>query len=44
MWVDACGLGVGGGEHERSRPEKEARDMWVRKQTQFGVVVESIDN
>ena len=29
-------------EHERSRQEKEVRGGWVRRQTQFGVVVMSI--
>ena len=34
------GKGVGGREHERSRPqEKEARDGWVKRQIQIGVVV-----
>ena len=31
-------------EHERSRQEKEAWGGWVRRQTQFGVVVESINH
>ena len=50
MWqlnVDGCiwigrggrwGVGVGG-VHERSRQEKEARDGWVIRQIQIGVVV-----
>ena len=29
----------GGGEHDRSRQEKEARVGWVKRQIQIGVVV-----
>ena len=39
--VDGC-IGRGereGGEHERSRQEKEARVGWVIRQIQIGVVV-----
>ena len=38
------GGGGGGGEHERSKQAKEAQGRWVRGQTQFGDVVESIDH
>ena len=31
--------GEGGGEHERSMQEKEARVGWVIRQIQIGVVV-----
>ena len=47
-WWDGGGGGWGSGgkgaQHERSRQENEARGgwvRWVRKQTQFGVAVES---
>ena len=33
------GRGGVGGEHERSRQEKEARVGWVIRQIQIGVVV-----
>ena len=33
------GKGRGGGEHEISRQEKEARVGWVIRQIQIGVVV-----
>ena len=39
-------LGWSGGrerEHERSRQEKRARGGWVRRQTQFGVVVVAVE-
>ena len=41
--MDAYGQGEGegnrGGEHERSRQEKEARVGWVKRQIQISVVV-----
>ena len=35
-WV---GVGEGGGESMRCRQEKGVWGVWVRRQTQFGVVV-----
>ena len=37
IWIGRGGRG-GGGEHERSRQEKEARVGWVIRQIQIGVV------
>ena len=41
MHMDGMGGLGGGGEHERSRHEKEVCGVWVRRQIQF-VVAESI--
>ena len=40
IWIGRGGReGGGGGKHERSRQEKEARVGWVIRQNQIGVVV-----
>ena len=45
IWLGEGGCGGRGGEgDERFRQEKGVEGGWARRQTQFGVVVESIDH